>query len=48
LWNWLVSERLGALEAVIDHAARWFERYLAPDFAKSTLVAETENKSRGS
>jgi putative phosphoribosyl transferase len=36
----------GALEAVIDHAARWFERYLAPDSAKSTPVAETENKRR--
>ncbi|MGO8907782.1 MAG: dienelactone hydrolase family protein [Bradyrhizobium sp.] len=37
----------GALEAVIDHAARWFERHLAPDSAKSTL-AGTENKRRGS
>ena len=38
----------GALEAVIDHAARWFERYLRPDSAKSTPVAGTENKGRGS
>jgi putative phosphoribosyl transferase len=34
----------GALEAVIDHAARWFERHLAPDSA----LAGTENKRRGS
>ncbi len=38
----------GALEAVIDQAARWFERHLAPDSAKSTLAAGTENKRRGS
>ena len=38
----------GALEAVIDHAGRWFERYLAPDSTKSTLAAGTENKRRGS
>ena len=38
----------GALEAVIDHAARWFERHLAPDSAKSTPAAGTENKRRGS
>jgi putative phosphoribosyl transferase len=38
----------GALEVVIDHAARWFERHLAPDSAKSTPAAGTENKRRGS
>ena len=30
----------GALEAVIDHAARWFERYLAPAPAKHTARAD--------
>jgi hypothetical protein len=38
----------GALEAVIDHAARWFARYLAPNFAKSAPPAETEHKRRRS
>jgi fermentation-respiration switch protein FrsA (DUF1100 family) len=38
----------GALEAVIDHAARWFEQHLAPGTAKSAPAAETANKREGS
>jgi fermentation-respiration switch protein FrsA (DUF1100 family) len=38
----------GAPEAVIDHAARWFARYLALNFAKSAPPAETEHKRRRS
>jgi len=32
----------GALEAVIDHAARWFERYLAPTAAERARSARRE------
>ena len=38
----------GALEAVIDHAARWFEQYLGPAAAKSTPALETKNERKGS
>jgi pimeloyl-ACP methyl ester carboxylesterase len=34
----------GALEAVIDHAARWFEQHLAGRAAKSAPAIETESK----
>ena len=43
----LFPER-GALEAVIDHAARWFEQYLAPGVANSVPALETKNERRGS
>ena len=33
----------GALEAVIDHAARWFERYLAPTAGARPRTARTRN-----
>ena len=36
----------GALEAVIDHAARWFERYLEPGSAGSTSAANGEKHGR--
>ena len=32
----------GALEAVIGHAARWFERYLAPTTLEPSRTAEAE------
>jgi pimeloyl-ACP methyl ester carboxylesterase len=38
----------GALEAVIDHAARWFERYLAPHSAEAAQAIETEDSRRNS
>jgi dienelactone hydrolase len=38
----------GALEAVIDHAARWFERHLAPKSAEAAQAIETESKRRSS
>jgi len=37
----------GALEAVIDHAARWFERYLAAGSEKSAHGFETKNERKG-
>jgi pimeloyl-ACP methyl ester carboxylesterase len=37
----------GALEAVIGHAARWFERYLAAGSEKSARDIETENERKG-
>jgi len=36
----------GALEAVIDHAARWFERHLAQGSAESTSAASGEKQRR--
>ena len=36
----------GALEAVVDHAARWFERYLEPGSAGSTSAASGEKHGR--
>jgi fermentation-respiration switch protein FrsA (DUF1100 family) len=36
----------GALEAVVDHAARWFERYLEPGSAGSTSAAGGEKHGR--
>ena len=36
----------GALEAVIDHAARWFERCLEPGSAGSTSAASGEKHGR--
>ncbi len=38
----------GALEAVIHHAARWFEQYLAPGAAKWAPALETKNERKGS
>jgi len=37
----------GALEAVVDHAARWFERYLAAGSETSALGIETETGRKG-
>ena len=36
----------GALEAVIDHVARWFEQYLEPGSAGSTSAANGEKHGR--
>jgi putative phosphoribosyl transferase len=38
----------GALEAVIEHAARWFERHLAQGSAQSTSAASGGDKRRRS
>lgn len=38
----------GALEAVIQHSARWFKQYLEPGATKSASALETESERKGS